>query len=160
MDRKIYNICIHCSATSQKTRVETIVKNWKKMGWKNPGYHYIYKANGEEVQLLPDKEVANGVKGHNQNTIHMAYIGGINPETGRAKDTRTKEQKDAMIKRLKLLAKLYPNAKVCGHRDFSPDLNGNGYIEPHEYIKQCPSFNVKNWVSSYKLGDELANMLR
>jgi len=31
---------------------------------------------------------------------------------------------------------------VCGHRDLSPDLNGNGEIEPEEWIKQCPCFEV------------------
>jgi hypothetical protein len=31
---------------------------------------------------------------------------------------------------------------VCGHRDLSPDLNGNGEIEPEEWIKQCPCFDV------------------
>jgi hypothetical protein len=31
---------------------------------------------------------------------------------------------------------------VCGHRDLSPDLNGNGEIEPEEWIKQCPCFDT------------------
>ena len=29
------------------------------------------------------------------------------------------------------------------HRDLSPDLNGNGEIEPEEWIKACPCFEVK-----------------
>lgn len=28
------------------------------------------------------------------------------------------------------------------YRDLSPDLNANGEIEPEEWIKQCPCFNV------------------
>jgi N-acetylmuramoyl-L-alanine amidase len=32
---------------------------------------------------------------------------------------------------------------VCGHRDLSPDLNGDGEIEPEEWIKACPCFEVK-----------------
>jgi len=36
----------------------------------------------------------------------------------------------------------YPGCKVCGHRDLSPDLNGNGEIEPEEWVKQCPCFDV------------------
>ena len=32
------------------------------------------------------------------------------------------------------------------HRDLSPDLNGNGEIEPEEWIKACPCFNAeKDW---------------
>ena len=29
----------------------------------------------------------------------------------------------------------YPGCRVCGHRDLSHDLNGNGEIEPEEWIK-------------------------
>ena len=41
------------------------------------------------------------------------------------------------------LRKLYPYACIRGHRDFSPDLNGNGTIEPNEWIKDCPSFDAR-----------------
>ena len=43
---------------------------------------------------------------------------------------------------VKTLLKQYPGSRVCGHRDLSPDLNANGEIEPEEWIKQCPCFNV------------------
>lgn len=36
--------------------------------------------------------------------------------------------------------------RVCGHRDLSLDLNGNGEIEPEEWIKACPCFDVKEAV--------------
>jgi N-acetyl-anhydromuramyl-L-alanine amidase AmpD len=41
------------------------------------------------------------------------------------------------------LLKDYPNCRICGHRDLSPDLNGNGEIEPEEWIKACPCFNAE-----------------
>ncbi len=37
----------------------------------------------------------------------------------------------------------YPDAIIQGHRDFSPDLNHNGIIEPKEWIRACPSFDAK-----------------
>ncbi|MDE6988200.1 MAG: N-acetylmuramoyl-L-alanine amidase, partial [Bacteroides acidifaciens] len=40
------------------------------------------------------------------------------------------------------LQERFPGCRVCGHRDLSPDLNGNGEIEPEEWIKQCPCFDV------------------
>ena len=40
------------------------------------------------------------------------------------------------------LQEKFPGCRVCGHRDLSPDLNGNGEIEPEEWIKQCPCFEV------------------
>ena len=32
---------------------------------------------------------------------------------------------------------------ISRHRDLSPDRNGNGEIEPEEWIKACPCFEVK-----------------
>lgn len=37
----------------------------------------------------------------------------------------------------------YPEAKVVGHRDLSPDVNGNGEVEPMEWTKECPCFKVE-----------------
>ena len=47
-----------------------------------------------------------------------------------AKDTRTAEQKDALIDFLHELKEQYPKAKIYGHRDFSP--------------KACPSFDARS----------------
>jgi N-acetylmuramoyl-L-alanine amidase len=43
------------------------------------------------------------------------------------------------------LRKLYPKARIRGHRDFSKDLNGNGIIEPREWIKACPCFDAAEY---------------
>lgn len=32
--------------------------------------------------------------------------------------------------------------RVVGHRDLSPDVNGNGVVEPEEWVKVCPCFDV------------------
>jgi N-acetylmuramoyl-L-alanine amidase len=37
----------------------------------------------------------------------------------------------------------YPQAEILGHRDISPDTNHNGIVDPWEYIKACPCFNVR-----------------
>ena len=82
------------------------------------------------------------VKGHNSESIGIAYEGGLNA-SGKATDTRTTAQKQSLETLLRFLLLTYPGAKVCGHRDLSPDLNHNGIIEPCEYIKECPCFNVR-----------------
>ena len=43
---------------------------------------------------------------------------------------------------LQQLREQFPDAMICGHRDFSPDLNGNGIIEPWEWMKACPCFDA------------------
>ena len=44
---------------------------------------------------------------------------------------------------IETLKKEFPIKVIAGHRDFSPDLNGNGTVEPEEWIKECPCFDVK-----------------
>ena len=61
---------------------------------------------------------------------------------GRPADTRTLLQKAALQLTVRTLLRKYPRAQVVGHRDLSPDRNLNGRIEPHEWIKQCPCFDV------------------
>ena len=58
------------------------------------------------------------------------------------KDTRTPEQRTALRQLVNELLARFSGFKVCGHRDLSPDLNRNGKIEPREWMKQCPCFDV------------------
>lgn len=37
--------------------------------------------------------------------------------------------------------------RIVGHRDLSPDLDGDGVIERHEWLKTCPGFDVATWLS-------------
>lgn len=136
--RQIKYIAVHCTAGSRKSTVNDLLAEFKKKGWKAPGYHYVITSDGKIHQLLDTEKVSNGVKGYNSVTVNVAYTGGID-----GVDNRTDEQKKSLIILLKLLRKRYPDAVIQGHRDFSPDLNGNGKIEKNEWIKMCPSFDAK-----------------
>lgn len=132
--RAVNNIVLHCTATEQTATVEAIERYWKhNLGWRNPGYHYLIEASGKVHALLPESQVANGVAGHNHDSIHVSYIGGID-ERGLAKDNRTLDQKAAMAALVVCLKNRYPAARILGHRDF-PNVH-----------KDCPSFNVKDWL--------------
>jgi hypothetical protein len=41
------------------------------------------------------------------------------------------------------LLRNFPEARAVGHRDLSPDLNGDGVISPEKWLKACPCFDVK-----------------
>ncbi len=71
----------------------------------------------------------------------MAYAGGLD-HNGQPIDNRTEQQKAALYFLVERLKSKYPNASIRGHRDFSPDLNGDGVISEHEFIKQCPCFDA------------------
>lgn len=145
--RKIKYIAVHCTASSQRTTtIDTLMREFKRKGWKSPGYHYVVKVDGSIHQLLDVEKVSNGVyiKGHSYNSesINVSYIGGIDNE-GNPIDNRTEEQKASLRKLLKILKQKYPDAIIQGHRDFSPDLNRDGKISKNEWIKACPCFDAK-----------------
>lgn len=116
---------------------------FKRKGWKNPGYHFVVLLDGRIIQMLEEEKVSNGVKGYNSVSINVAYVGGID-SNGKAVDNRTDQQKYSMRSLLRILKKKYPDAIIQGHRDFSSDLNGDGRITPNEWIKMCPCFNAKD----------------
>lgn len=140
--RAIKYIAVHCTAGSQHTTIKELQQEFRRKGWKNPGYHYVVAADGTITQLLDEDKVSNGVKGYNNVLINVAYIGGIDAE-GKLIDNRTDAQKASLVGLLGVLRKKYPTATIQGHRDFSPDRNHNGRIEPSEFIKACPCFDAR-----------------
>lgn len=146
MARDIKYIVIHCTAGSQGQTADDIVAYHKKvLKWQRPGYHYIVDPTGLVHATHPEDLISNGVKGYNKWTINIAYIGGVESHSGKlvAVDNRTDAQKKSMLTLLKDLRKRYPSAVIQGHRDFSPDKNGNGIVDPWERIKECPCFDAK-----------------
>lgn len=140
--REIKYIAVHCTAGRQTQTVSDLQAEFRRKGWKNPGYGYVVLADGTIHQLLDDDKVSNGVKGYNSTAINVAYIGGIDAN-GKAVDNRTDEQKKALRQLLGMLKRKYPDAVIQGHRDFSPDTNGNGVVDLWERIKECPCFDAK-----------------
>jgi N-acetylmuramoyl-L-alanine amidase len=141
--RVIKYLTVHCTAGSQDQKTQDIKHYWAKvLGWKSYGYHYLINKDGSIENLTDIKNPTNGVAGFNKHAIHICYKGGLG-----GKDTRTFEQKVALERILKTLKLQFPNAKIKGHRDFSPDLNGDGKITSNEWVKLCPCFDA---IEEYK----------
>lgn len=156
--RTITEIIIHCSATkegvaysSDRINASHKARNFSSYTDDNGqtryiGYHYLIHLDGTIEACRPESKIGCHASGHNANSIGICYIGGLDARDTNGctiKDTRTIQQKESLIKLIKVLKVKYPSIKkVIGHRDTSPDLNGNGIIEPYEYIKGCPCFNA------------------
>jgi len=136
--REIKHIVIHCTAGSATQTTDSIKSYWKSQGWKKVGYHWLISSVGFAEKLSNDDQTTNGVKGYNANAIHLCYKGGLD-----GKDTRTADQKKTLSKLVADYKKLYPKAEVLGHRDLSPDLDKDGVVEKHEWVKLCPCFDAK-----------------
>lgn len=161
-------IIIHCSATpgGKDIRAKDIDAMHRAKGWRMIGYNFVIDLDGTIETGRPltmDGAHCNtpGFSGRSYNThsIGICYIGGVEGiknskgqivaklnSRGKpiAKDTRTDAQKMAMHKLVWELFEKYPIVEILGHRDTSPDLDGDGFINRHEYIKDCPCFDVKS----------------
>lgn len=137
--RKINHLVLHCSAGPDgvvKSR-EQLVKEHQARGFRTIGYHYIIEPDGSIVVGRSEEEVGAHVEGHNANSLGICMIGTLR---------FTHPQWYSLSVLMKRLMYKFPEAKVCGHRDFSPDLNHNGKIEPNEWIKLCPNFDAQDWL--------------
>ena len=145
-------IVIHCSATREgvDVRASDIDKWHKERGWSMIGYNYVIDLDGTVEIGRPlsmsgahcaDKGFSG--KPYNLHSIGICYVGGLD-RNGHSKDTRTDAQKLSMHKLVMELIEKYPITDVLGHRDASPDKNGDGVITKNEWVKTCPCFDVRS----------------
>lgn len=164
MTRAINGIIIHCAATpnGKDFTVEDIDRWHDERGFARRGYwrmrfnqtlraigyHYVIYTSGEVVTGRHEDEVGAHAGGFNAKTIGICMIGTSQYSAAQWK---------ALDNLVAGLQKEYPAAKVLGHRDLSPDLNGNGIIEPDEWTKTCPGFDVKKWLTEGIPEDSVLN---
>ena len=142
--RNIDSIIVHCSATKAgQDFTAADIDCWhRERGFNGIGYHYVVRLDGK-LEKGRDVSLAGAhCKGWNKRSIGICYIGGLD-ENGRPADTRTNAQKRVLYQIIMDLQREYNILQVLGHRDTSPDLNGDGVIEPYEYVKACPCFDVR-----------------
>ena len=156
---KIDSIIIHCSSTKAGVnfKAKDIDRMHKQRGFNQIGYHYIIDLDGtiETGRPLTSWGAHCNTKGfsdssYNKHSIGICYIGGLD-DNGKPADTRTEAQKQALHELVAKLCKKYQILEILGHRDTSPDLDGDGEVEPQEWIKHCPCFDV---------GEEFPNFLK
>ena len=147
-------IVIHCSATrsGQDVRAADIDKWHKERGFKMIGYHYVIDLDGTVETGRPltmagahCNTAGTSGRSYNQHSIGICYVGGLD-KNGNPADTRTDAQKLAIAKLVyDELLPAFPNVTdILGHRDASPDKNGDGVISKNEWIKECPCFSVRS----------------
>jgi N-acetylmuramoyl-L-alanine amidase len=170
MKRTIKHVIIHCAATpnGKPFRAVNIDSMHQARGFKrnsqatrnfNPllkhiGYQFVIGLDGVIESGRSLEEVGAHVQGNNANSIGICMIG---------TDQFTKEQWDSLriclvnlagtikgehLKTAFDMEKYYKDMGISikGHRDYSPDLNGDGQITRTEWIKICPGFDVACWL--------------
>lgn len=150
---------IHCSATRPSAGAITVgtIRRWHTLpvskggrGWTDIGYHWVIEESGRIMVGRPLNYAPAAVAGFNTHSIAICYVGGLNAR-GQPEDTRTPEQRTALAALVKTLARHYGIEKdrILGHRDYSPDKDGDGVVERHEWLKDCPCFDVQAEVKEW-----------
>lgn len=141
--RKITGIVIHCSATPNGRWHDVFdIDQWhQERGFKradefrkkfNPrllaiGYHFIIYTNGAVATGRHLDEVGAHAQGFNSRSLGVCLIGA---------DQFTLKQWDSLRDNIHASLKLYPEARIVGHRDL-PNVH-----------KECPGFNVADWLEN------------
>lgn len=170
MRRKINAIILHCAATpnGKSFTASDIDRMHKARKFKrdsqavrnyNPelgsiGYHFIIGVDGSIETGRHPEEIGAHVQGSNAKTIGVCMIG-----TDKFTKAQWESLRTCIINLSTLIqGKVHLTAdgalnafkdmgiSIKGHRDYSPDLNGNGIIERTEWIKTCPGFDVAKWI--------------
>ena len=133
--RSVNLIVIHCSATRCNRRFTVDMLKAchnARFGNKGIGYHYYIERDGHLYQTRDESLVGMHARHYNAHSIGICYEGGLN-ERGQAADTRTPEQRVALIALLRSLKEDYPQAEILGH------------CELEGVHKDCPSFDCQEY---------------
>ncbi len=126
-------LVIHCTATrvTKDYTCEQLLKDHKIRGFRTVGYHFYIRKDGTITQHRRLLEVGAHCRPWNRCSIGICYEGGLDAQ-GFPADTRTKAQHEQLTLLLMKLQKLFPGAKIRGHRQM-----------PQATRKACPCFDAE-----------------
>lgn len=138
---------VHVTATPLSMHLTSaMLRDMHKVrGFNDIGYNEWINQEGTLIVGRGVERIGAHVRGYNS----ISY--GIALEGGRDVFDINEKQMQTLERRMGEITKLYPQIKWCGHRDLSPDGDGDGVIEPHEHTKACPRFDVIPWARQRNL---------
>lgn len=126
-------ITVHCSATPPQQYIDVAeIRRWhKKRGWRDVGYHFVIRRNGDVELGRPLSQTGAHVKGHNKGNIGVCMVGGCNADL-QPEDNFTLAQRKALFGLTAALQEqfLIPDENVKGHKDWRVN-------------KACPVLKIK-----------------
>lgn len=146
--KSVKYLVVHCAATppSRDIGVKEIRAMHKQRGFNDVGYHYVIRRDGTIEKGRADTVMGAHVSGYNAVSLGICLVGGINAK-GWSEQNFTPAQFSALAGLLDQLKERHPHAEILGHRDLSPDKNRDGKISRNEWMKDCPCFDVRDWLA-------------
>lgn len=146
------HITVHCSATRPKNefgyhRLRELHVN--QNGWSDVGYHFYITTDGKVHKCRPLTRNGAHVQGHNADNIGICLEGGLNNDTGKPDNNFNWRQLSSLHQLILEMQGEHDitDSEVKGHRDWFGDVNGDGVIDKHDWLKECPCFDVQEWLS-------------
>ncbi len=147
-------ITAHCSATKANSDIGAaeITVMHKRRGFRTVGYHFVIRRNGEIETGRPLMQQGAHVKGHNRDNIGICLIGGVD-DNNKPENNFTRNQFDSLRYLITDLSSKYgiKEVDIKGHRDWFPDLNGDGILDRRDWLKDCPAFTLAKLLQEWKL---------
>ena len=131
--REVRLLIVHCSATrcNRDFPLDALHHSHLSSGFASIGYHFYITREGKVHICRPAHQIGAHVTGWNDKSSGICYEGGLS-EKGVPADTRTYAQKCSLLDLLWQLKADYPQAKILGHYQVSPNIK-----------KACPCFDAK-----------------
>lgn len=108
------------------------------------GYHWVIDLDGNIWTGRHPDELGAHIAGHNQFSLGICLVGGAELNA-----RYTAEQWASVAELVTGLRTLLgTRVAIVGHRDLSPDKNGDGRITSIDWLKTCPGFDVKAWLDA------------
>jgi len=138
--RAIEMIIVHCAATPARLDIGAAeIRRWHTTpkpdgrGWRDIGYHYVIRRDGEVETGRPLEQSGAHAYGFNARSIGVCLVGGVDGG-GRAQNNFNGEQFAALHDLIAMLEQRFGRLDIRGHRDL-PRVR-----------KDCPSFDVRAWL--------------
>jgi N-acetyl-anhydromuramyl-L-alanine amidase AmpD len=137
--RKLNKIIIHCTATDETQDINIDdVRRWHTdpkpvgNGWSDIGYHYLITRDGAIQEGRFIEKMGAHAKGHNEDSVGIALVGGVDSKTKSPQANFTFKQYESLVKLYDQLIDAFPTInEVCGHNKVSN--------------KDCPCFDVESF---------------
>jgi N-acetylmuramoyl-L-alanine amidase len=115
----------------------TEVDAWHRhRGFLGCGYQIIIRRDGTIEEGRQIDSVGAHARGFNHKSIGIALVGGVTEDDIKISENNfTPEQFSTLADVVTTLQLTYPDTEVLGHRDL-PDVQ-----------KECPAFDVREWLS-------------
>jgi N-acetylmuramoyl-L-alanine amidase len=129
-------LTIHCAATPEGRHVSAdTISQWDKAKFGQTSYHWVIEIDGSMHRTLRDDQKGAHVGKANSGNIGICYVGGVDKNNIKPKDTRTEAQKTTLRTLIRTYQDRYPGIVVRGHNEW-PGV-----------AKACPSFDVSDWLA-------------